>query len=140
VLHPAAFDSPRLVDDVLALVRERRPTGLLLSPPVGDVAARLDALDAADQDYARLSALDPMRPGPLIAVDDRAAARDLTNYLLDLATATPSSAGTARISRRPPATRASSMHRSRADSSWTRGWCCRARSPSNPDASAAVCC
>jgi LacI family transcriptional regulator len=84
VLHPAAFDSPRLVDDVLALVRERRPMGLLLTPPVGDVAALLDALDAADQDYARLSALDPTRPGPLIAVDDRAAARDLTNYLLDL--------------------------------------------------------
>ena len=84
VLHPAAFDSPRLIDDVLGLVRERRPTGLLLTPPVGDVAALLDALDGAEQDYARLSALDAARPGPLICVDDRAAARDLTAYLIDL--------------------------------------------------------
>lgn len=84
VLHPAAFDGPRLVDDVLALVRERRPAGLLLTPPVGDVAPLLDALEAADQDYARLSALDATRPGPLVTVDDRAAARDLTSYLIDL--------------------------------------------------------
>jgi len=84
VLHPAAHDSPRLVDDVLALVRERRPTGVLLTPPVGDVAALLDALDGAEQDYARLSALDANRPGPLVGIDDRAAARDLTSYLLDL--------------------------------------------------------
>jgi LacI family transcriptional regulator len=84
VLHPAAYDSPRLIDDVLGLVRERRPTGLLLTPPVSDVAALLDALDGAEQDYARLSALDASRPGPLVGVDDRGAARDLTNYLIDL--------------------------------------------------------
>lgn len=84
VLHPASYDSPRLVDEVLALVRERRPTGLLLTPPVGDVTALLDALDAAEQDYARLAALDAGRPGPVVCVDDRAAARDLTAYLLDL--------------------------------------------------------
>jgi LacI family transcriptional regulator len=84
VLHPAAFDSPRLIEDVLGLVRERRPTGLLLTPPVGDVAALLDALEAVDQDYARLSALDAGRPGPLVNVDDRAAALDLTRYLIDL--------------------------------------------------------
>jgi LacI family transcriptional regulator len=84
VLHPAAFDSPRLVEDVMALVRERRPTGLLLTPPVSDVAALLDALDAADQDYGRLSALDTMRPGPLVTIDDHAAARDLVSYLFDL--------------------------------------------------------
>ena len=84
MLHPAAHDSPRLIDDVLGLVRERRPTGLLLTPPVGDVTALLDALDGAEQDYARLSALDLARPGPVVSVDDRAAGRDLTAYLIDL--------------------------------------------------------
>jgi LacI family transcriptional regulator len=84
MLHPAAYDGPRLIDEVLALVRERRPTGLLLTPPVGDVVPLLDALDGAEQDYARLSAMDAARPGPLVSVDDRAAARDLTGYLIDL--------------------------------------------------------
>ncbi|MCC7462734.1 MAG: LacI family DNA-binding transcriptional regulator [Gammaproteobacteria bacterium] len=84
VLYPVSVDSPRLIDDVLGLVRERRPTGLLLTPPVGDVAPLLDALQGAEQDYARLSAVDVLRPGPLVYVDDRAAARDLTTYLIDL--------------------------------------------------------
>jgi LacI family transcriptional regulator len=84
VLYPTGFDGPRLIENVITLVRERRPMGLLLTPPVSDGTALLDALDDLDQDYARLSALDADRPGPLVTVDDRAAARDLTNHLFDV--------------------------------------------------------
>lgn len=84
MLQPVARDDPRLIDEVLGMVRERRPTGLLLTPPFGDAKALLDALDGAEQDYARLSAQDVARPGPVVDIDNRAAGRDLTAYLIDL--------------------------------------------------------
>ncbi len=87
LLQPLRYDSPRLIDDIHALVRERRPAGLVITPPICDVAGVLDALADLEVDVALIS---PLNLGPLslnrpiVTVDDQRASYDLTSYLLAL--------------------------------------------------------
>ena len=58
--------------------------GVIIPPPVCDNAAVLDAVDAADLPHVRISPDGDRERGPHIVTDDRAAARRMTEYLLEL--------------------------------------------------------
>jgi LacI family transcriptional regulator len=84
LLQPARYDSPGLVGDLLTLVRQRRPSGLVITPPLCDVTALLDALDDQDIEYSLISPVDTKRCVPKIRVDERRASNEVTRYLLSL--------------------------------------------------------
>jgi LacI family transcriptional regulator len=84
LLQPAQYDNPRLVDDLLTLVRQRRPSGLVITPPLSDVPRLLDALDGNDVAYALISSVDTSRNVPIVSIDERRASYDLTKYLISL--------------------------------------------------------
>jgi LacI family transcriptional regulator len=82
LLRPCDARSPRLIDQVHELIAQRRTSGLVLTPPLCDQAALLDTLDADHLDYVSIAPYDENRGKPFVAVDDRRASRDLTEYLL----------------------------------------------------------
>jgi LacI family transcriptional regulator len=64
-------------------VARSRVDGVLLTPPVGDVAEVLDTLDRMGLPYARIAPLDS-RPGLGVCIDDRSAAIRVTEHLIEL--------------------------------------------------------
>jgi LacI family transcriptional regulator len=82
LLQPCDVTSPRLIDQVLEMVGQRRVSGLVLTPPLCDHEAVLRTLDADGVDYVSFAPYDENRGKPIVAVDDWRASRDLTEYLL----------------------------------------------------------
>lgn len=82
LLQPCDVTSRRLIEQVQETVAQRRTSGLVLTPPLCDQKALLDALDAEGVDYVSIAPADETRGKPFVAVDDRRAARDLTEYLI----------------------------------------------------------
>lgn len=80
----SSFDvaGPRLVEQVRELVGQHRVSGLVLTPPLCDHAPLLAALDEDATDCVSIAPKDPRRDTPFVAIDDRRAGHDLTEYLL----------------------------------------------------------
>jgi len=85
LLHqPCDLKSPDFVASVMALVDEAHLDGLIISPPVTDRLDLLDVLDARGIPYARIAPGERREAGKSASMDDVAAARELTEYLLEL--------------------------------------------------------
>ncbi|MGE0031969.1 MAG: LacI family DNA-binding transcriptional regulator [Steroidobacteraceae bacterium] len=82
MLTPFDVGNPRLIDRVHEAVAQRRASGLVLTPPLCDHEPLLRALAAEGIDYVSIAPRDENREIPFVAIDDRRAARDLTDYLL----------------------------------------------------------
>lgn len=82
LLTPFDVASPRLIDHVLESIAQHRVSGLVLTPPLCDHAALLEALDADGIDYVSVAPRDESRDKPFVATDDRGAGHDLTEYLI----------------------------------------------------------
>lgn len=76
-------DTTDLVERVTRFVSRSRVDGLLLIPPVGDIPAVLDALEAMGLPYARVAPLDG-RPGLGVSVDDLHASAQVVAHLAGL--------------------------------------------------------
>jgi LacI family transcriptional regulator len=84
LLNPCNYRAPDLIAQIVQSVRQRALTGLILTPPVCDVADLVRALDEVGIDYVRLAPIDRERKGLSVTCDDRSAARDMTLYLIGL--------------------------------------------------------
>ena len=84
LLHPVNYRSPSLAGDVLQLARQRACAGLVLTAPVCDVPALVQALDASDVPFARLAPYTPSARGLAVRCADRLAARAMTAHLIGL--------------------------------------------------------
>jgi LacI family transcriptional regulator len=82
LLTPCDVASPRLVEHVHESVAQHRASGLVLTPPLCDNEALLAALDADGIDYVSIAPRDEHRDQPFVAIDDRRAGHDLTDYLI----------------------------------------------------------
>lgn len=85
LLHqPCDSQSPDLVAQVMALIDEVHLDGLVISPPVTEASALLDALDARGIAYVRIAPGMRRDTGKYTTMDDVAAARELTEHLIGL--------------------------------------------------------
>jgi LacI family transcriptional regulator len=84
LLQPIDSQSPDLVPDVMALIDETHLDGLILSPPLTEVAALLDALDTRGLPYVRIAPGIRAGVGMATSMDDVAAAREVTRHLIAL--------------------------------------------------------
>lgn len=82
LLTPFDVASPRLIDQVQETISQHRVGGIVLTPPLCDHEGLLRALDADGADYVSISPRDEDRGMPYVALDDRRAGQDLTEYLL----------------------------------------------------------
>jgi len=74
-------DIARRVDALLSTVKM---DGVILSPPVCDDLAVLDALDAAGVRYVRIAPVSQLERAPYVYMDDRRAAYEMTAHLQSL--------------------------------------------------------
>ncbi|WP_213980338.1 LacI family DNA-binding transcriptional regulator [Sphingomonas sp. dw_22] len=84
LLQPIDSQSPDLIANVVALIDEAHLDGLILSPPVTEVTALLEALDRRGLPYVRIAPGVQKENGMSATMDDVAAARELTRHLIDL--------------------------------------------------------
>jgi len=82
-LQAPSPETPDLTESITRFVSQSRVDGLLLIPPIGDVSAVLDALEAIALPYARIAPLDG-RPGVGVSVDDRLASAQVVRHLVEL--------------------------------------------------------
>ncbi len=84
VLEPLDSATPAAAEITRSTLLTLRPDGAVLTPPVSDRPHVLDALDAAGMPYVRIAPdIDPDRAAN-VQIDDRQAAYEMTQHLLDL--------------------------------------------------------
>jgi LacI family transcriptional regulator len=66
------------------LIASLRPDGVILTPPSSDDVAVLEVLESAGVPYVRLGPTEAVERGARVYMDDRAAAAEMTRYLIDL--------------------------------------------------------
>jgi LacI family transcriptional regulator len=74
----------RLVEEVLAMVEQTHVDGLIVTPPLSARADLIDALEAKGVPTIRLAPDDVAGGPPAIVMDDEAAARAMTEHLIEL--------------------------------------------------------
>ncbi len=83
VVEPVDIEAASWATELTASITALRLDGVLLTPPLCDNADVLKVFDDLDVPYVRISPdRDPER-SPFVHIDERAAAFEMTNYLLD---------------------------------------------------------
>ena len=85
-IHPCDSNSPALADELVDLVRRSRLAGLVLAPPMSERMELIRHLAAHEVKFVRIlsAAADPNDGFPCVFVDDRDAAYDITEHLIQL--------------------------------------------------------
>ena len=73
-----------LIDEVLAMAEQTHIDGLVITPPLSANRQLIAALDGRDLPFVRVGPDDLVHASPTVELDDEAAARELTGYLLAL--------------------------------------------------------
>jgi len=84
LIHPCKRTAPELLGEVLALVRQARVDGLILTPPLSDLSELVQALVSANVPFVRLSPVEDKDACPYVQTNDQAAAYDMTCRLIEL--------------------------------------------------------
>ncbi len=84
IVEQVNAEDPGVGDVVRALVQQSSLHGLILTPPLGDVTAITDALTADRIPFVRIAPDRPVPGVPSVSMDDKAAAHDMTAYLIGL--------------------------------------------------------
>jgi LacI family transcriptional regulator len=74
----------QMIDEVLAMVEQTHVDGLVVTPPLSANHELIAALERRDLPFVRMAPDDSVHPSPAVEMDDRAAAREMASYLLDL--------------------------------------------------------
>ena len=77
-------EGPQVRQEVAALLAALKPDGVILTPPSSDNAVVLELLDKAGTPYVRVGPERAEGLGPRVHMDDVAAAREMTEHLIQL--------------------------------------------------------
>ncbi len=85
-IHPCDMRGPRLAQELVDLVQRSRLAGVVLAPPMSENAHLLARLDEAGVRFVRVlsASEDPDDGWPCVYVDDRDAAYNITEHLIQL--------------------------------------------------------
>lgn len=85
-IHPCDMRGPRLAQELIDLVQRSRLAGVVLAPPMSENAPLLEQLSDAGVHFVRVlsASEDPGDGWPCVYVDDRDAAYDITEHLIQL--------------------------------------------------------
>ena len=82
IAQPYDRASPTLLDDIVALIDQSHPDGLILAPPACDDARVIRELERRAIPFVRLQPRDAGRSGPAAFMDNERAAFDMTTHLV----------------------------------------------------------
>lgn len=85
-IHPCNGNSPTLASELIDLVRRTRLAGLVLAPPMSEQQNLLAELDRNSIRHVGIvsAVRDPSESGPCVYIDDRDAAYEITEHLIQL--------------------------------------------------------
>jgi LacI family transcriptional regulator len=84
IFQPCDSATPTLVDIVVDLIEATHADGLILTPPIVDDFAVLEELLRRRVNFVRVAPGDDRAIAPSVMMDDVAAAREMTEYLISL--------------------------------------------------------
>src|SRR5690606_27660439 len=84
LMHQVEGPAHQRQRDVLGLVDQTHVDGLVLTTPISEDAALIQALQERGVAFVRMSPDDADHPSPRVAMDDAGAAREMTEYLIQL--------------------------------------------------------
>ena len=84
IAQPYDRASPTLLDDIVALIDQAHPDGLVLAPPACDDQRVIDELERRAIPFVRLQPGTQHQSAPAVLMDNEQAAFDMTSYLLSL--------------------------------------------------------
>lgn len=84
IFQPCDIHSPRLIDDVRALIDETHLDGVILPPPLADVGVLIEELHRRDLSFVRIAPGTELNASSSVYIDDRAAAEAMTEHLIAL--------------------------------------------------------
>lgn len=84
IAQPYDRASPTLLDDIVALIDQAHPDGLVLAPPACDDVRVIAELERRGIPFVRLQPGARIDAGPSVAIDNDVAAFDMTTHLLGL--------------------------------------------------------
>lgn len=84
IIHPCNANSPSLIDELVKMRKRSQLAGLVLSPPISEMASVMDVFDELEIPYVRIvSGSNTKRSHrPCVFVHDRDAARNIVNHLI----------------------------------------------------------
>lgn len=84
IAQPYDMGSDNLVEEIESLLDQTSPDGLILTPPATDFAPLLALLRTREVPFVRISPGSDLTASPSVFIDNRAAAREMTERLLAL--------------------------------------------------------
>lgn len=84
IAQPYDRASPTLLEDIVALIDQAHPDGLVLAPPACDDARVMEELGRRGIPFVRLQPGTPRAAVPSVLIDNERAAFDMTGHLLGL--------------------------------------------------------
>jgi LacI family transcriptional regulator len=84
IAQPYDMGADNLVEEIESLLDQTSPDGLILTPPATDFAPLLAMLRAREVPFVRISPGSDLAASPSVFIDNRAAAREMTERLLAL--------------------------------------------------------
>jgi len=84
IAQPYDRASPTLLDDIVALVDQAHPDGLVLAPPACDDRRVIDELESRGIPFVRLQPGGQVSDAAAVLIDNEQAAFDMTGHLLSL--------------------------------------------------------
>jgi LacI family transcriptional regulator len=84
ILDPLDPHSPRLIEQAMASLGERRPAGVIMTPPLSDNEELLAHLDDRGIDFVCVSPVRETADRSFATTDDFAAGREMTEHLIGL--------------------------------------------------------
>lgn len=84
VIHPCHYQSDNLNEEVINLARQSRVDGLILTPPLSDMAGLTATLGEQAIPYVRMAPLEHNPLSPCIYCDDNEASYQMARHLIEL--------------------------------------------------------
>lgn len=86
IIHPCDSKAPDLINELLRMIDRTQVGGLVLTPPMSEMPLVLDALAQRNIPFVRIlsGSAPPDNQGPCVFIDDRTAAFNITQHLIDL--------------------------------------------------------
>lgn len=82
LIHPCAYQSHDIEDDLKALIRRARPAGIVLAPPLSSVTRIVRTITATGTPLVRLSPGQQNARERVVATNDREFSAEMTRYLV----------------------------------------------------------
>lgn len=85
LIHPCNANSPTVIEEIAQMIKRSQLAGLVLSPPLSEMAPFMDMLDDIDMPYVRIvsGSVTKRNQRPCVFIHDRDASKDIVEHMIE---------------------------------------------------------